>query len=139
MQNEVDEADKRDFSAYALELGDHPYHKGVLSPDEYSVMEKWRGPCGDSIAWFLKIENEQIKKVFFTTSGCITSDMAGSQTVKMIENKAISEVRKLTDKDVLKALGKFPKSSWHCTTLAVTGLNLTLDKYQKMQNDIEIK
>ena len=131
LQNTIDVKVREDFSPYALELGKNPYKYGKLPPNEISVQKNWRGSCGDSITFYLHIENDIIQGISFETDGCTTSSIAGSQTAKMADKKTIEEALLLTDKQVLKVLGKFPEENYHCATLAVTALHLALKEYLK--------
>ncbi len=131
LQTVIDNKVYEDFSTYALELGKNPYKYGKLPPNEISVQKNWRGSCGDSITYQLKIENGIIQDIRYETDGCTTSSIAGSQTAKMADKKTIKEALQLTDKQVLEALGKFPEDSNHCATLSVTTLHLTIKDYLK--------
>lgn len=130
LQEYVDQKDQNDFSPYALELSRNPYHLKSLSSGSNVFIHNWQGPCGDSICWYLHIEGSFIKNAFFTTSGCMTSIIAGSQTAKMIHQQDVANARNLTHNQVLQKIGKFPKKSHHCITLALTSLSLTLDLYE---------
>jgi len=132
LQKKVDQKDKQDFSAYALDLGNHPRHHGPLSPLETTVKHTWRGPCGDAITFYLQIVEDQIRNLSFESDGCITSDMAASQTAMLAIHKTLTEAKALTDGQVIAALGKFPSASFHCATLAITTLHQAIDKYSDM-------
>ena len=129
LQKTIDHKDTQDFSAYALELGNHPRHHGPLSHAETSVKHTWRGPCGDAITFYLQIIEGQIRNLSFESDGCITSDMAASQTAMLAIQKTLIEAKALTDDQVIAALGKFPSASFHCATLAITTLHQAIDKY----------
>ena len=80
----------------------------------------------------LFIENDIIQDISYETDGCTTSSIAASQTAKMADKKTIKEALQLTDKQVLNALGKFPKENFHCATLAITTLHLAIKDYLKL-------
>ena len=61
--------------------------------------------CGDEMEVFLKIENEIIKDISFEARGCAISIAAMSMLSEKVKDKKISEVKKITDEDVLKMLG----------------------------------
>jgi len=129
MQNAIDKKDQEDFSAYALQLAENPFHYGTLDSSPHTYNCAWRGPCGDLMHIFLKIESNLITETSFEVEGCATSVMAGSQTLKMIDQKPVEDAINLNDSDVLNALGKFPPESHHCCTLAVTTLQKVLQIY----------
>jgi nitrogen fixation NifU-like protein len=134
LQTVIDNKVYEDFSEYSLEFGKNPYKYGKLPPNKISVQKNWRGSCGDSITIYLNIEDGRIQDIRYETDGCTTSSIATSQTVKMVDKKTIEEALQLTDKQVFTALGKFPKENFHCATLAVTTLHLTIKKYLKSLN-----
>jgi len=131
MQNSIDAKVHEDFSAHALEFGKNPYKYGKLPSNKISVQKNWRGSCGDSITYYLNIEGGRIQDIRYETDGCTTSSLAASQCTKMADKKTIEEALQLTDKQVLEALGKFPKENYHCATLAVTTLHLAIKDYLK--------
>ena len=129
MQNIIDDKIHEDFSTYALEFIENPYKYGKLPPNKISVQKNWRGSCGDSITYYLNIEDGRIQDIRYETDGCTTSSLAASQCTKMADKKTIEEALQLTDKQVFAALGKFPKENFHCATLSVTTLHLALKDY----------
>ncbi|RLI60779.1 MAG: hypothetical protein DRO88_13885 [Promethearchaeia archaeon] len=131
LEAEIEAKNQEDFSPHALFLADHPYHYQIPENADKMVQKEWRGPCGDSVRWYLDIHDGILKNAFYTTDGCTTASIASSQTAMLVENLPLEKVRQITDKKVLEALGKFPQEDWHCATLAVTALQLTLDKYQR--------
>ncbi|MHA1721104.1 MAG: iron-sulfur cluster assembly scaffold protein [Promethearchaeota archaeon] len=137
LQNQIDTKVYEDYSLYALELAENPYKYGILPSDEISIQKKKRGSCGDSVTFYLKINNDRIEDIRYETDGCTTSSIATSQTTKMVDNKTVEEALQLTDKQVLDALGKFPEDSYHCATLAVDTLHLALNEYIKLKNKNE--
>ena len=137
LQEEMDQRDKDDFSAYALSLADDLRYHGILKNIEGIVSESWKGSCGDSVTWYVLIEHNQLKEIRYFTDGCTTSDIASEQLARMVDGKAISVIRNITVKDVLDALQKFPVGNHHCATLAVTSLNLALDKYESLHSSLK--
>ncbi len=134
LQNTIDAKVREDFSTYALELGKNPYKYGKLPSNLISVQKNWRGSCGDSVTFFLQIENDIIQDIRYETDGCTTSSIAASQTAKMVDKKSIKEALQLTDKQVLSALGNFPEDNYHCATLSVTTLHLAINDFLKSKN-----
>lgn len=133
-QKEINENDQKDFSPHALEYARNPYHYGALPHSKNVYSCAWRGPCGDLMHFYLKIENGIIADASFEVDGCATTLMAGSQVIQLIEHQSVAYAWKLQDKDVLKALGKFPEESLHCISLAITTLKRTLVQYKEYLN-----
>ena len=131
LQNIIDDKVYEDFSAHALEFGKNPYKYGKLPPNKISVQKNWRGSCGDSVTYYLNIEDGRIQDIRYETDGCTTSSLAASQCTLMADKKTIEEALLLTDKQVFAALGKFPMENFHCATLAVNTLHLAINDYLK--------
>lgn len=131
LQTQVNQKDQSDFSSYALSLAKIPFHYKKLEPQSDVYIHEWQGPCGDSVCWYLKIIDHFVQQAYFSTTGCMTAIIASSQTAKMAHQQQVSDVRNLTQAQVLDALGKFPEADHHCITLALTSLNMTLDLYFK--------
>ena len=83
------------------------------------------------MVFYLEIKDKSITKAKFETDGCMTSVIAGVQTLNIFQLRSIFYAQQLKDRDVLNALGKFPASSAHCCTLAVETLKRTLEVYNK--------
>ncbi len=134
LQTVIDDKVYEDFSVHALEFGKNPYKYGKLLPNQISVQKNWRGSCGDSVTFYLSIENDIIQDISYETDGCTTSSIAASQTAKMVDKKTLKEALQLTDKQVLEALGKFPEENYHCATLSVSTLHLAINDFLKSKN-----
>ena len=130
LQDEINEQNRQDFSAYALDLGKNPYNYKELEGSVTTFKRAWQGPCGDTIYIELNIQDDRIIDCGYHVDGCVASVIAGSQALKLVDEQTIMNVRRITEKDVLDALGTFPEENWHCVKLALTTINMTLDDYE---------
>lgn len=132
LQEMVDSKDREDFSQYALELGHHPYHYGTLSSEKsgYCVAEA-QSDCGDRLRFHIIIKENRLDQMRFELEGCTVTGIAGSQTLKMAEGKTITEAKKITAKQILEGLGKFPPQNTHCAVLAVNVLHKAIKNYEE--------
>ncbi len=94
----------------------NPRNHGAM--DQADGFAKVCGPCGDTISIWLKVENDIITDIAFTTDGCGTSIASGSMVTSLARGKSLDEARKIGQQDVLAALGGLPKESEHCALLA---------------------
>ncbi len=106
-----------------------PHNRGVL--DIFNGHAKLTGPCGDTMEFWLQVENGKIKKVSFITDGCEPSIASGSMTTCLSEGKTIEEAKNIGQKDVLNALGGLPADSEHCALLAANALKAACEDYEK--------
>lgn len=131
LQREIDEEESRLFSKKVIELSHNPRNWGKM--ENPTVEDKFLGPCGDTMQFFLKIKQKDkvIDKITFITDGCGPSVASGSQLTIMAEKKSIDDVLKITPDDILTELEELPSSHTHCPLLAVKTLNKVLKKYTK--------
>jgi len=87
------------------------------------------GPCGDTMEIWLKVWNGTIKGAAFWTDGCGASIAAGSMVTELAKGKAVTDTLRITQKDVLDALGGLPEESLHCALLAANTLKEAIKDY----------
>jgi nitrogen fixation NifU-like protein len=93
------------------------------------------GPCGDTMEIWLKVRNGTIGQAAFFTDGCGPSIASGSMITEMAKGKSIAEAQKLTQRDVLDALGGLPEESEHCALLAANTLKAAIRDYIAMERE----
>ncbi|MEJ2249892.1 MAG: iron-sulfur cluster assembly scaffold protein [Candidatus Lokiarchaeota archaeon] len=119
------------LNEYILNLSRNPKNIGELSEDERSILYSYKGSCGDTMTFFLKVNHKCIEKARFVTDGCAAATAAASQTMQLIEGKSIKFAKRLKAKDIDKFLGGLPSDHKHCAKLAIKTLHKTLNKYKK--------
>jgi len=129
IQKEIIEEEIKRYNKYIVELIRNPKNWGKPKSSEISVWHAYEGSCGDTMEFFLKIENDIIKKANFITDGCGATIAAGSQTTILIEGKPLEFVRCLKPIDIDKALGGLPNDHKHCAELAIKTLICAIEKY----------
>ena len=80
------------------------------------------GLCGDTIEIWLKVKDGTIANATFITDGCGTSIASGSMITEIAKGKSVGQVWKISQQDVLNALGGLPEESEHCALLAANTL-----------------
>ena len=93
------------------------------------------GSCGDSMEIWLKVKNGTIANTSFLTDGCGTSIASGSMVTEIARGKSISEARRISQQDVLSALGGLPEESEHCALLAADTLKEAIRDYLAMERE----
>ncbi|MBA7695836.1 hypothetical protein ES703_104476 [subsurface metagenome] len=93
------------------------------------------GPCGDTMEIWLKLKNGIIAEASFLTDGCGASIASGSMVTEMVRGKGASETRKISQQDVLTALGGLPEESQHCALLAANTLKAAIRDYLAMEKE----
>jgi len=96
---------------------------------------KVTGPCGDTMEIWLRVNSGTIAEASFLTDGCGTTIASGSMVTEMIKGKSVSEARKISQHDVLSALGGLPNESKHCAVLAANTLKEAIRDYLAMKKE----
>jgi len=93
------------------------------------------GSCGDTMEVWLKVNNNRIANIKFMTDGCGTSIASGSMMTEMAKGKGIVEAIKISQQDILNALGGLPEESEHCALLAADTLKTAIRDYMTLQRE----
>jgi len=87
------------------------------------------GPCGDTIEFWLKINDIEIEAVTFITDGCKNSIICGSTAGYIIQGKTLNDAFDFTQEELLLEIGYLPDNFKHCALLAVDTIKKALEKY----------
>lgn len=98
----------------------------IPAPDGFGRVT---GPCGDTMEISLKVIDGRIMNTSFWTDGCGTTIASGSMVTELAKGKSVSEALKITQQDVLDALGGLPEDSRHCALLAANALKEAIKDY----------
>lgn len=121
------------MALYSEKVMDHfmnPRNLGEI-PDADGIGEVGNAKCGDIMKIYLKIEDDIIKDVSFETFGCGSAIASSSIATEMIKGKTIDEAVKLSNKEVVEALGGLPKHKIHCSVLAEEAIKAAVSDYWK--------
>ncbi len=107
----------------------NPRNVGVIENAD-GVGEVGNVKCGDIMKIYLKISaDEVIEDIKFKTFGCGSAVASSSMATEIIKGKTISEALKITNKQVLDALGGLPPVKVHCSVLAEQALKAAILDY----------
>ena len=121
---------KAGYPAKAIKL--YLNRTGVGSIENPDAASTYTGLlCGDTITFYLKLENEVITDAKFEYSGCVGTASSGAALTMLIVGKAVEEAWKITRDDVLRELDGLPES--YCAELAVTALRRALENLKEKQ------
>lgn len=119
------------YSDTAIEHGMNPRNLGELEDADSSG--RVTGSCGDTMYMWLKVKDGTISDISFLTDGCGTSMASGSMATEMAKGKSLTEAQKISQEDVLNALGGLPEESEHCALLASDTLKAAISEYLQAQ------
>ncbi|MHA1294446.1 MAG: iron-sulfur cluster assembly scaffold protein [Promethearchaeota archaeon] len=130
LKQKIKEKEIEEYNEYIVNLFHKPKNWGKLPEIENSISHSFTGPCGDTMQFFLKINNDIIEKAYFITDGCGASVATASQATLLIEGKSIDFAENLTAEDIDNALGGLPEDHKHCAILAARTLRRTIELYK---------
>ncbi|MFN2292589.1 MAG: iron-sulfur cluster assembly scaffold protein [Anaerolineae bacterium] len=120
LQEEANRAAQEVYSPVVIEHALQPKNLGsMLEPDGLAIV---RGPCGDTMAVFLRINGRRIEQVTFLTDGCGPTLACGSMLTNMVQGWSLEQAAALEAADLIIALDGLPPENVHCAVLAVTTL-----------------
>ena len=107
----------------------NPRNVGVIeNPD--GVGEVGNPLCGDMMTIYLSIDNEHIQDIKFQTFGCGSAIAVSSMLTEIAKGKTIEAAKKITNKDVARALEGLPKNKLHCSNLGADALQMAIRDYE---------
>ncbi|MBW1682297.1 MAG: Fe-S cluster assembly scaffold protein NifU [Deltaproteobacteria bacterium] len=117
---------------YSETVMDHfrnPRNVGVIK-DADGVGEVGNPLCGDMMTIYLKIEQERIRDIKFQTFGCGAAIAVSSMLTEMAKGKSLADAKKISNRDVAKALEGLPKNKLHCSNLGADALHQAIQDYE---------
>jgi len=121
------------YSDVVVEQSMNPRNQGNL--EDADGFARVTGPCGDTMEIWLKVNGDTIINASFLTDGCGTTIASGSMVTEMAKGKSVGEVQKISQQDVLDALGGLPDESEHCALLAANTLKTAIRDYIVMKRE----
>jgi len=89
--------------------------------------------CGDSLNIYIKVCGGVIEDISFLVFGCTASVATSSMTTVLAKGKTLEEAMKITEQDVIDALGGLPEEKKHCSNLGVSALRNAILNYLEQQ------
>jgi len=121
-----------DFTDIARDHAITPRNHGIL--ENYTGHARITGPCGDTMEFWINVQNGVVDKISFTTDGCGSSLACGSMATALSEGKQIEKSSTIQQKDILDALGGLPKELEHCALLAANTLKAACADHLERQH-----
>jgi len=85
--------------------------------------------CGDHLIIYIKVRNKKIDDIRFLVYGCVAAIATSSMTTELAKGKTLDDALKITDEDVIMALGDLPDNKVHCSLLGPTALKRAIENY----------
>ena len=113
------------YSAKVLDHFEHPRNAGAVADADASARTE-NPACGDVLELTLKIAEGRIAEIRFRAKGCVAAMACGSALTELVRAKRVSEARKLSREELVRAVGGLPQASSHAGHLAMDALAAVL-------------
>lgn len=129
LQKKITREEEALYSKEVLEEYREPRNIGRMrSPDASAVV---KGSCGDTMEFYLRIEDDRAKRIEFMTDGCGPTVACGSRLIKMAEGKTLHQIEAIEEEDLIKSLDGLPEENLHCAELSIKTLRKAVREYEK--------
>lgn len=85
--------------------------------------------CGDYLTIYIKVKENVITDISFLVFGCVAAIASSSMTTELAKGKTLDEALKISEGDIVNALGGLPENKLHCSVLGATALKNAIDNY----------
>ena len=133
IQRMIMEAVRARYSKKVIEEANNPKNVGRMGdPDGCGVIH---GPCGDTMEFYLKVNDGKIERILFMTDGCGPTIACGSMVTSMVSGKELDKAAAITQMDLIDALDGLPDEHRHCAKLAVDTLREAIGSTEKKDSE----
>jgi nitrogen fixation NifU-like protein len=133
LEQSVMEDMRRIYSETVIDHFLNPRNLGeIQAPDGFAGIT---GPCGDTMKIYLTVNNGRVTGATFWTDGCGPSIASGSMVTELVRGKSVAQAQRITQDDILDALGGLPEESLHCALLAANTLREAIRDYLAFKNE----
>jgi nitrogen fixation NifU-like protein len=126
------------YSKNVLDHYENPRNVGSLNKDKRNVGTGLVGApaCGDVMKLQIEIDekNKTIKDAKFKTFGCGSAIASSSYVTEWVIGKKLSDVRKITNKDISEELS-LPPVKIHCSVLAEDAIKAAIQDYENKSDN----
>ncbi len=121
---------KEEFLGYPIEviklLNDPKFFGRMNDPTASAYL---KGPCGDSMEFYLVIENKKITGIKYYADGCGATRACAAMVAQMAYGKTIKEALAISAGEVIMQLKGLPEDHLHCSILSVSTLYRAIADY----------
>jgi len=90
--------------------------------------------CGDQMKLWISVKANRIHDIAFQSFGCPGAIATSSMLTELAKGQSIEEAKRITDDDVVEALGGIPARKRHCSLLGVQALLEAISDYESRQS-----
>ncbi len=121
-----------EFETFSVVARDHATRPRNIGPlPVYNGHYRLTGPCGDTMEFWVNVQNQKVAAASFVTDGCESSLACGSMATVLAKGESIEQVIATKPQDILTALAGLPEALEHCAFLANDTLRKACENYLK--------
>ena len=126
------------YNASVIDHFSNPRNVGDMEDGEADGFSITGDPsCGDQLMLWIKVESGIITDIKFKCFGCPGAIATSSMLTVLARGKTIEEAKRLTDDDVIEALGGLPERKQHCSLMGVDALHAAIKNYEQKNTNKE--
>jgi len=120
----------QDHSMHFLEMAyRHDHRETLANPDGFG---KKTGDCGDTVAFYIKLDDARIQDIGYQIDGCINTNACANTVVHLARGRTLDNAWKITPEAIIDYLETLPTANAHCAELAVGAFYLALADCRRM-------
>lgn len=124
------------YSESVIDHFTNPRNVGELPECQTSGYGQIGDPsCGDQMKLWISVRSGCIDQIAFKSFGCPGAIATSSMLTDLAKNKSIEEAKRITDDDVVEALGGIPARKKHCSLLGVLALHAAIKDWESRQSE----
>jgi NifU-like protein involved in Fe-S cluster formation len=120
------------YSPEVLDHFEHPRNAGMVAEPDASVRIE-NPACGDILELTVKVVEGRIAEICFKAKGCVAAMACGSALTELVRGRTVGEAKKLSQEELVRAVGALPPASSHAGHLAMDALSALLGKLLDLQ------
>jgi nitrogen fixation NifU-like protein len=121
------------YSEKVLDHVRNPRNTGGLETANV-VVQAGDPECGDTVLFFLRIEQDRIQDVKFLIKGCGAAIATSSVATELVMGKSLDEVLALDDLAIAEALDGLPEAKMHCSNMAASALHAAVHQFRSTES-----
>lgn len=123
------------YNEEVIEHFTHPRNVGELPGAETDGYGLVGDPsCGDQMKLWIQVRQNRIEKIAFKSFGCPGAIATSSMLTELAQGKPVEEAKRITDDDVVEALGGIPERKKHCSLLGVMALQAAIQDWESRES-----
>lgn len=133
LQEQIYQQARELYSETVIDHWRNPRNQGAMeNPDGHARI---KGPCGDTMEIFLRVDDDIITEPRFLTDGCMTTLVSASMAVELASGQTTSLASGISQEDILEGLGGLPPESRHCALLAANTMWAAIQDYIQTRDE----